>query len=97
MFRKYVANFRTSFPKNTSAGLLLIFSELLALEIIKSNDVQICQFILIRRNQTCFFPWPYHFYLHNYLTYNSFLRKCRCHIWILKKIEIKVIKKVKES
>ena len=30
------------------AGLPLIFSELLALEITKSNDVQIYQFILMR-------------------------------------------------
>ena len=54
MFRKYAGNFREAFTRNTSAGLLLIFSVRLALEITKYSVVQICQFILIRRNQTCF-------------------------------------------
>ena len=45
--------------------ILFNFSELLALEITKSNDVQVCQFTLIRWNPICFFPWPYHFYIHN--------------------------------
>ena len=39
VFRKNAANFRIPFSKNTSAGLLLIFPELLALEITKFNDV----------------------------------------------------------
>ena len=55
MFRKYAANFRTPFPNNTPTGLPMNFLELLALEIAKSTDVQLCQFILIRWNQTCFF------------------------------------------
>ena len=41
MFSGNAVNFRTPFSNNTSAGLLLIFSELLALEVTKSNDVQI--------------------------------------------------------
>ena len=40
---------------NNSDTILFNFSDLLALEITKSNYVQICQFILIRWNQTCFF------------------------------------------
>ena len=32
---------QNTFPKSTSAGLLLILSELLALGITKSNDVEI--------------------------------------------------------
>ena len=34
--------------ENNFAIILFNFSELLALEITKSNDVQICQFILTR-------------------------------------------------
>ena len=34
--------------ENNFATILFNFSELLALEITKSNDVQICQFILTR-------------------------------------------------
>ena len=41
MFIKHAASFRISFAKNTSVGLLLIFSELLALGITKPNDAEI--------------------------------------------------------
>ena len=54
VFWKYAVNFRILLPKNPSAGQLLIFSEFLAPEITRSNDVQIHQFMLIGWNQTCF-------------------------------------------
>ena len=59
--QKYMANFRTPIPKNTSAGLLLIFSELLALENKKSN----VSIHINKMKSNFFFPWPYNFYLHN--------------------------------
>ena len=77
------------------AGLPLIFSELLALEITKSNDVQIYQFILMRWNQTCFSHGHIISIYMTRLMYNSFSKKMQMsHIDLLK---IKRIKKVKES
>ena len=95
VFRKYAANFRMPFPKNTSAVLLLIFSELLALEITKSNDVQISQFISIK----LFFHGRIISIYMTHLMYDSFDKKMQMsHIYGSKNnLEIKVIKKVKES
>ena len=61
--------------------ILLNFSELLGPEITKSNEVQICQFILIRWNQT-FFSMAISF-LFKQLIWRMirFLRKYKCHIW----------------
>ena len=95
---KYAVNFRTPFPKTTSAGLLQIFSELLALEIAKSNDVEICQFILIRWNQTCFSHDLIISIYITHLTCDSFSKKNADVTYGFKNNpKIKVIKKVKES
>ena len=49
--------------ENNFATILFNFSELLALEITKSNDVQLSVYIN-KMKSNLFFPWPYHFYLH---------------------------------
>ena len=85
---------QTLFPKNSS---FLMFSELLALEITKSNDVQICQFILIRWNQTCFSHGHIISIYITHLMFNSFFKKMQMSHGFKINLEIKVIKKVKES
>ena len=61
--------------ENNFDTILFNFSELLPLEITKSNDVQICQFILIRRNQTCFFHGHIISIYTTHLTYDSSSKK----------------------
>ena len=64
--------------QNTFSGERLAasdFLELLALEIIESNDVQICQFILIGLNQTSFFHGHIISFYINHLMYDSFSKK----------------------
>ena len=75
MFRKYAPNFRIYFHNNASARLILIFSELLAFEITKSNDVQKCQFMLIGWNENYFFHGHVKSIYITYLTHDSFSKK----------------------
>ena len=61
--------------ENNFDTILFNFSELLALETTKSNDVQICQFMLIIWNQTRFFHAHTISIYTTRLRYDSFSKK----------------------